>query len=91
MKHLKLYEYYNIEDEFFNKGDLVVLTKSSIDTIHNNFIVGNIYEITIVDEDEKEDLPYEIGEIGVGYGAWVKDEQIRKATQLEIDSVKYNL
>ena len=97
MKYINIYESFDTGENIIlsiKLYDLVILINANRYTKKENFIVGNIYEIAGTDESDNL-LPYCIGKIGdVGHSynfAWVNANQIRKATQLEIDANKYNL
>lgn len=92
MRHLKTFEgygYYAKEDGDLEEGDYVVLLKHNKETKNEKFTVGNVYHITLTDYGDRN--PYEISKIKEEGGVWVKEEQVRKATEFEIATIKYNL
>jgi len=74
--------------EYYEVGDIVILTKSSRDTKTLGFSIGKLYHVTIVDDEGDDDFPYEIGEISDNFGVFVMEDQIRFPTQKDIDKYK---
>ena len=96
MKYLRLFEnIINLINEF-QVGDEVVLLYADLEDKKEGFREGQIYTIS---RKEFSHYPYRI-EYNIDnhihqqdscYTTWVKKEQIKLATQEDIDAIKYNL
>lgn len=93
MKHLKEFEGLFASDDKFEEGEYVVLTQS-IAGYGDTYLVGDIYEILYVDNDDDHHT-YKIGKIDIPdfpskdiYGTWITKKVIRAATLAEIEEYK---
>jgi len=91
MKYIKTYERSINKNYLMNEDEMVVLIKSSLDTDTYGFKVGKIYHISLVDDRYDERYPYQISTSDGLNSVWVRENQIRKATDLDKDIIKYNL
>lgn len=91
MKHLK---YFEKRVEFLSVGDIVMLIKAI--KAKPNYKVGDFFEIISTDRTDRA-LPYEIVPVRTPtedifkYAIWAKYDEVKKASDIEIDQNKYNL
>jgi hypothetical protein len=91
MKYLKRFE-DDMYQNNFKKGDIIVLTRTTLTQINLGFILNGIYRIVRSSYGKK--FPYSIEQLDnddPGATIAVNDSEIRMATPEEIAAKKYNL